>query len=65
MFDRQRQRLLAIDVFVRLHGLDGDLGVPVVGGGDDDGVHVGVVEDVAVLHGAAGVRALDDLDRVV
>ena len=36
-----------------------------VGRGDDDGVDAGIVEHVAVLHGAAAVVTLDQLDRPV
>ena len=45
--DGQRQRLLAVDVLALAHGVDGDQGVPVVGRGDDDGVDVLAVEQLA------------------
>src|SRR5262249_42301492 len=55
----QRQRLLAVNVLLRLAGIDGEDGVPVVGGGDDDGVDVVALEEVAVVvvGGAALVSA--------
>jgi hypothetical protein len=52
--DGQRERLLAVDVFSGEHGLDGDLGVPVVGHGDHDRVDIFAVEDFAVV--AVGIR---------
>src|SRR5262249_48864675 len=48
-----------------LHRLDGDLGMPVIGRGDQDTVDVLVVQDFAVFHCAAGRVAADDLDRPV
>ena len=41
------QRLLDVDVLARLAGPDGGQGVPMVGRGDDDGVDVLVVEQLA------------------
>ena len=41
-----------IDIFARVHGVDGDLRVPVVGGADDHGVDVRAREHFAVV--AAG-----------
>ena len=49
LVDRQRQRLLAIDVFAREHRLDGDLGVPVIRGGDHHRIDVLAVKDLAVI----------------
>ena len=47
--DRQRQRLLAVHVLARLAGVDRHQRVPVVGRGDDDGVDVLAVEQLAVV----------------
>ena len=73
--DGQRQRLLAVDVLAGLHGLDGDLGVPVVGRGDQDAVEGLVVDQVAVIldlglevleaplaHLLGGALAVPDID---
>ena len=46
--DGQRQRLLAVDVLAGLEGLDGDLGMPVVGRGDEQAIERLVVDEVAV-----------------
>src|SRR5262249_46384529 len=47
--DRQRERFFTIDVLAGLHGLDGDLRVPVVGGNNRHDVDVLAVEDLAVV----------------
>ena len=49
LLDRQRHRLLAVDILAGLHGFDGDLGVPVIGGRDMDNVDLLVVEDRPVV----------------
>ena len=49
LVDRQRQRLLAIDVFASEHRLDGDLGVPVIRSGDHHRIDVLAVKDLAVI----------------
>jgi hypothetical protein len=61
LVDRQRQRLLAVDVLARLHGVDADLGVPVVGRADDDGVDVLAVEELAVVLVDVGLPSADVL----
>ena len=61
LVDRQRQRLLAVDVLARLHGVDADLGVPVVGRADDDGVDVLAVEELAVVLVDVGLPFADVL----
>src|SRR5207249_3491850 len=38
IFDALYHGLLAVHVLTGIHGIDGDLGVPVIGCGDDDGV---------------------------
>ena len=66
----ERHRLLAVDVLAGLHGGDGDGGVPVVGGGDEDGIDVGAreeflvrgVEVQALEGGGAGVPGVAVLD---
>jgi hypothetical protein len=45
--------LFEVDVLTGFEGHDGHRGVPVVGGGDDDGVHVPVVEEAAEILVAA------------
>ena len=52
-------RLFAVDVFTGVHGVDGDAGVPVVGGADDDGVDVLLGQELAVVAGSLDVRAPD------
>src|SRR5262249_41832794 len=49
LLDRVRLRVFAVAVFARLHRVDRDFGVPVVGGRDQDRVHVLVVEHLAVV----------------
>ena len=48
--------LFEVDVFAGAHGVDGGLFVPVVGGGDDDGVDVFAGEDLAVVAGGEEVH---------
>ena len=55
--DRLAQRLLAVDVFARLGRGDGDVGVPMVGRGDDDGVDVFPGKQLAEV--VVGVAALE------
>ena len=54
LVDGQRQRLLAVDVLAGPHRLDGDLGVPVIGGRDHDRVDILPVEDLPVVGVAFG-----------
>ena len=61
LVDRQGQRLLAVDVLARLHGVDADLGVPVVGRADDHGVDVLAVEELAVVLVDVGLALADAL----
>ena len=49
-------RLLAIDVFAGLHGVDGDLLVPVVGRADDDGIDVFAFQNLGVVAGGEDDR---------
>ena len=53
LVDRVGHRLFAVDVLARLHGVDGHLGVPVVGRGDQDSVDVLAIEEPAVVLGDA------------
>ena len=53
--------LFAVDVFAGLHGVDGGLLVPVVGGADDDGVDIFAREDLVVVAGGEDVVAPDFL----
>ncbi len=48
-------RLFKIDVLAVVHGVERDLGVPVVGRGDDDGVHVAALQHLAVIEIAFAV----------
>ncbi len=49
VFDLLDHGLLAVDILAGVHGVDGDLGMPVVGSADDDGVDVLALEDLAVV----------------
>ena len=60
LLDRQRQRLLAIDVLAGLHRFDRNLRVPMIGCGDHHRIDITIVQHVAILHGPAGLAALDD-----
>ena len=60
--DRLRQRLFDVDIFPRLARQDSDPRVPVVGGGDEDGVDVLVVEHPLELFGGSGRLALSLLE---
>jgi len=55
--DGERERFLDVNVFARAAGVDAHEGVPVVGGGDHDGVDVVAVEDAAVVFIGVGGRA--------
>ena len=55
--DAQRGGLLDIDILPGLAGVDGLQGVPVVGRGDDHGVHVLQLEELAVVLEPLGVGA--------
>ncbi len=59
LVDGQRQRLLAVDVLARPHGVDADLGVPVVGRADDDGVDILAIEELAVVLVDVGLPLAD------
>ena len=58
LVDGEGERLLAVDVLLFAHGLDGDEGVPVVGHGDGDGVDVRVVQQLSEVLVALGVEAV-------
>lgn len=51
--------LLAVDVFAGEQGFAGLLGVPMVGGGNNDGVDIGAGEDLAVVAGDGELFAED------
>ena len=53
LVDRVGHRLFAVDVLAGLHRVDRHLGVPVVGRGDQDGVDILAVEDLAIVLGDA------------
>ena len=52
---RVRQRLLHVDVFPRLAGVDERQPVPVLGGGDEDRVHVLALQHATVIHHRLGL----------
>jgi hypothetical protein len=58
-------RLLLIDRFARLHRVDGDPGVPVIGGADQDGVDVRAVQDLPIVarRGDLGAEHLARADQ--
>lgn len=61
LFDGEGEGLFAVDMLAGFTGIDGDAGVPVVRGGDDDRVDVLVVEDAAIIpngNGRLSVRFL-------
>lgn len=47
--DRQRQWLFAVYVFAGQHRFDSDLGVPVIGRRDHDGINVFTDQDFAIV----------------
>ena len=55
--DGERERLFAIDVFAGTHGVDGDLGVPVIGRDDGDHVDVVAIEQLAIVFVDVGLAA--------
>ena len=52
--DGQGQGFFAVDVLTGQHGFDGDFRVPVIGGGDHDGIDVFAIENPAVITVAIG-----------
>ena len=56
--DGLRKRLFDVNVFPRLAGQEGDVGVPMIGGGDNDALDILVVQQVPELLGCAGRLAL-------
>ena len=59
--DMLHHGLFAIDIFAGLHGVDGDLAVPVIGRADDDGIDIFASEDLFVILSGEDVRAVDFL----
>src|SRR4029077_4764790 len=57
----QRERLFAVDIFAGAHGVDADLGMPVVGRADDDGVDILAVNQLAVVFVDVGFLFADVL----
>ena len=49
LLDRVRHRLFAVDMLARFERIAGDLGVPVVGRGDQHGVDIVTLEDFAIV----------------
>ena len=59
LFDRVDHGLFAIYILARIHGVDGGLRVPVVGGGDDDGIDVFAREQLVIVRRDEDVFAED------
>ena len=55
LLDRVRHRLLDVNMLAGCHGVDRNLSVPVVGGGDEHGVDVIAFEQLAVVHVAVAL----------
>src|SRR5207247_10968710 len=51
--DGLRKRLFDVNVFPRLAGQEGDVGVPMIGGGDNDALDIVVVQQVPELPACA------------
>jgi hypothetical protein len=51
-------RLLTVDILAGLEGVCGNAGVPVIGGGDDDGVDIAAGEQFAIVAGGEDVLAI-------
>jgi hypothetical protein len=58
LVDRERQRLLAVNVLAGLHGGHGDQRVPVVDGGADDHVEVLLLDELAEVGVGLGLGVL-------
>ena len=56
-FERMHHRLFAVNVLARMQRIDRDALVPVVGRGDDYGVHIGARQNFAVVAGGEQIRA--------
>ena len=60
--NRERRRLLEVDVLAGLDGVDGDDRVLVIGRADDDGVDVAVGQQLAIVavsrHAVVGLAGL-------
>ena len=52
-----RHRLFDVDILARCNGVEGHLLVPVIGHGDDDSLHVLVVEQLPVIAAGREVRS--------
>ena len=63
--DGVRERFFAVHILAGFHGLDGDLGVPVIGRRDDNGIDVRVVEYALVFHRGLARREGGHLGGVV
>ena len=61
--DLERERLLDVDVFARVQRVDADGRVPVIGRGDQDGIHLLHLEHLAVIGEVSRVGA--DLLRLI
>ncbi len=61
LLDLLHDRLLAVDVFARFHGVDRHAGVPMVGRGNDDGVDVLPRQHFFVFAGGKEILAVDFL----
>jgi len=50
--------ILEIDILAMIHGIEGDFGVPMVGRGDDDCIHVRTVQDFPVIQVAVALETV-------
>ena len=55
LFERQRQRLFHIDIFARVERIDGALGMPVIGSGDQHHIEIFHLEQLAMIAETFGV----------
>ena len=50
--------LLAVDIFARVESVSSNAGVPVIGGGDDDGIDIAAGEQFAIIASGENVLAV-------
>ena len=60
--DALHHGLFEVHIFAGVHGVDRDFLVPVVGRGDDDGVHVGPRQNFAVIARDENILTVDLVD---
>jgi hypothetical protein len=59
------QRFFAVNVFARLHGFDGDYGMPMIGSDDGNNLHIYAIKNFAIVFMNGDVRqsAFSSLNR--